>query len=79
MLGTGCTTAAGPARAGLANFLGCLSTWVPEEIDLFWFEVGGTGNNIAMVERLARQLYGFRPPAERPAIVALDLFGTRAA
>ena len=59
-----------PGAGGLANFLGCLSTWVPEEIDLFWFEVGGTGNNIAMVERLARQLYGFRPPAERPARAA---------
>lgn len=66
-----------PGAGGLANFLGCLSTWVPEEIDLFWFEVGGTGNNIAMVERLARQLYGFRPPAERPAIVALDFWNTR--
>ena len=35
-----------PGAGGLANFLGCLSTWVPEEIDLFWFEVGGTGNNM---------------------------------
>ena len=66
-----------PGAGGLANFLGCLSTWVPEEIDLLGFEVGGTGNNIAMVERLARQLYGFRPPAERPAIVALDFWNTR--
>ena len=26
-----------PGAGGLDNFLGCLSTWVPEEIDLFWF------------------------------------------
>eukprot|EP00966_Prymnesium_polylepis_P036785 853411-Prymnesium_polylepis.1 len=41
-----------PGAGGLANFIGCLSSWVPEEIDLYFLEVGGTGNSMVSIERL---------------------------
>ena len=40
-----------PGGGGLANFIGCLSSWVPEDIDLFFLEVGGTDNSPRNIER----------------------------
>ena len=66
-----------PGAGGLVNFIGCLSSWVPEAIDLFFLEVGGTDNSRRNVERLVRLLYRMRPSHEPPAFFVIDMWNYR--
>ena len=66
-----------PGAGGLGNFVGCLSSWVPEAIDLFLLEVGGTGSTNGAIERLARDIYRLRGPQQMPAIAIYDVWNFR--
>lgn len=59
---------------GLANFVGCLSTWMPTRIDLFFLEVGVGGNVPEAAEALLRRIYDLRPRAQLPAILVADFW-----
>ena len=66
-----------PGAGGLGNFVGCLSSWIPEAIDLFLLEVGGTGSSNDAIERLARDVYRLRPRTHMPAIAIYDMWNFR--
>ena len=66
-----------PGAGGLGNFVGCLSSWIPEDIDLFLLEVGGTGSTNAAIERLARDIYHLRPRTQMPALAIYDMWNFR--
>ena len=66
-----------PGAGGLENFVGCFSSWVPAQTDLFVLEVGGTGNMPEAIEAVVRRIYRLRPHTQRPAILILELWNSR--
>lgn len=66
-----------PGAGGVSNFIGCLSSWLPEVIDLFVLELGATGVKPESVEQLSRLIYRLSPAEEMPAILIFNVWNYR--